>query len=65
MHKFGDNKNYVTFSLSFLRIPPCFKSFVPSINPIKDTSPWSWAWNEVGGKRAMGNSQNICKVTSH
>jgi hypothetical protein len=25
MHKFAENKNYVTFSLTFLRIPPSSK----------------------------------------
>jgi len=66
MHKFDDNINDVTFSLTFLRIlTPSFKNVVPSINATNDTSPCSWAWDEVGGKRAMGNSQNICKVSSH
>jgi len=32
---FDDNKNYVTFSPAFLRIPPSFKNVVPSINATK------------------------------
>jgi hypothetical protein len=65
MHKFDDNKKYVTFFLSFLRILRSFKNVVPIINATEDMSPRSWAWDEVGGNRAMGYSQNICKVSSH
>jgi hypothetical protein len=49
--------NYVTFSISYLRIPPGIKNVSPSIKVVNDTSHCSWACNEVEGKRSKEHSQ--------
>jgi hypothetical protein len=65
MHKFDDNKNYVTFSLAFLRIPPTskmlFQALMLQMIHLLDLG----IGMRRGEKRVMGHSQNICKVSSH